>query len=347
MSAQRRRPVLELERLLHHGRRPCLPGQCRIYPRDGRLALCDQTLDGGIICCNLRLYPRTIFAWCGCGPAQQLDPISGCDNVGMRVAKLRKCRGKIGFSSRKRAVALGRPLALQQQLPILVLKRGNLGREAPGIDHRRSAVTRQSGAISSLDRRYLAFELRDLGLKLIRLILQKANGQARLSLDIGRVHAEKFCDKPLEDGLSLARIGIIERHADRDRLVLATRLLTDITRECADHGRAAHLLDNLRHRLRPPLVIVEIILFDDRNQFTAAKNLLPDTRNTLVDRARNRRINNRCRKILRFDHQRRTGPIYRRQQKRRRRTGNQQSNEGNDNVEPTLPQDRWKVVDHP
>ena len=108
------------------------------------------------------------------------------------------------------------------------------------------AAARQRGAVARLERRELAFNVRDLALQLVRLVLQETDGQRRLVLDVLAVHAQELRDEALQDGLRLAGIGIIEAHRDRDRVVLSARLLADVARQRADARRVPHLLDDLR-----------------------------------------------------------------------------------------------------
>ena len=110
--------------------------------------------------------------------------------------------------------------ALHEQLPILVLKGCDLSTNAAGIDERRRTTADECRSVPRFEGRQVPFNVLDLRLKLVGLVLQKSDSQARLILNIGAIHAEEFAGEALKDGLGLAGLRIIERHGNRDRAVL-------------------------------------------------------------------------------------------------------------------------------
>ena len=201
------------------------------FARKSRVALIHQLVNCCIVCGDLLLDCTSAVRILGGHALQLRDPFLRRDHIGMAVIVLRLGRSQRGFRRGKCGIAIGRPSTLRNELPILVLERGDLGAEAAGIDQRRCSGVCESRAVPGLECRQLTLEIGDLPLELGRLVLEETHREGRLVFNVGAVHAEEFGDEALQDSLGLGRVAIVIAHRDRDRIVLASRLLADIARQ--------------------------------------------------------------------------------------------------------------------
>ena len=157
------RPALELRCLLLDHRRFRLSGHRGSGARHGCFALRpklgDRIIVGADLFLNGAIVRRTDRF--GNGLAQRLQLLLGRDDVRVRVRidRPRRSQGRFGF--RDLLIATRRLLAVDEQLPVLALKRENLCTVRAGIDHR-AAAHRQGTAIAGLKIRDLALDLLNL-----------------------------------------------------------------------------------------------------------------------------------------------------------------------------------------
>ena len=157
------------------GARDC-PAMAALARGEHGVALIHELVDGGIVRGDLLLDCATAVRILACQALQLCHAFLGRDDIRVAVIVLRLSGCEGGFRGGERGVAMSRPPALRNELPVLILERGDLSTEAARIDQRRRPAVCKGGSVPRLERRELPFKVGNLPLELARLILQEPNG---------------------------------------------------------------------------------------------------------------------------------------------------------------------------
>ena len=347
LIAERHGAAFKLRRLLEDGRCPSLAHHRCIGRRESAILGRAKRGNGRIIIADLsgnrRRTPR--IAAVGGGATKCVEPGARGNHVRMPVAILAQSSCQRGFGRSQLRVALGRTIGFAKKLAILALERDDLRAIAAGIEEPARIGAGQCGTVARLELGDLALDRLHLHLQLARLILEEAYRERRLIFLVIAVDPQEAGDIALHDVASLAGIGIIEAHVERDHVAGSAR--PDIAGQGSDRRRLAHLVDDRRHRLALAFAGVQVVLLDQRDQIAATEHLLADLGDPFANRAAIRILCHILRQILRFNEKRCGRSIHRRQGKCRHRRCNQADEEGDDHVPPPLPQDPGQVIEHP